>query len=75
MNWLLIFFIRFYQIAISPYFSACCRFQPTCSEYAIIAIRRFDAIKGSWLAFKRLLRCRPKQIFGFDPVPESILRK
>ncbi|WP_446920231.1 membrane protein insertion efficiency factor YidD [Klebsiella pneumoniae] len=38
-------------------------------------MRRFDAIKGSWLAFKRLLRCLPKQIFGFDPVPESILRK
>jgi putative membrane protein insertion efficiency factor len=62
--------IRFYQRAISPYRSACCRFTPTCSAYAYQAITKYGALKGGWLAFKRLLRCHPfyKGDF-FDPVP------
>ena len=62
--------IRFYQRAISPYRSACCRFTPTCSAYAYQAITKYGALKGGWLAFKRLLRCNPfyKGDF-FDPVP------
>ena len=62
--------IRFYQRAISPYCSACCRFTPTCSAYAYQAITKYGALKGGWLAFKRLLRCHPfyKGDF-FDPVP------
>ena len=62
--------IRFYQRAVSPYFPARCRFRPTCSAYAYEAVSKYGAIKGGWLALKRLLRCHPfyKGNF-FDPVP------
>ena len=62
--------IRFYQTAVSPYFPARCRFRPTCSAYAYEAVSKYGAIKGGWLALKRLLRCHPfyKGNF-FDPVP------
>ena len=62
--------IRFYQSAVSPYFPARCRFRPTCSAYAYEAVSKYGAIKGGWLALKRLLRCHPfyKGNF-FDPVP------
>ena len=70
MKRLFLWLIRFYQRAISPYRSACCRFTPTCSAYAYQAITKYGALKGGWLAFKRLLRCNPfyKGDF-FDPVP------
>ena len=62
--------IRFYQNAVSPYFPARCRFRPTCSAYAYEAVSKYGAIKGGWLALRRLLRCHPfyKGDF-FDPVP------
>ena len=62
--------IRFYQNAISPWFPARCRFRPTCSAYAYEAISKYGAIRGGWLALRRLLRCHPfyKGDF-FDPVP------
>ena len=62
--------IRFYQDAVSPWFPARCRFRPTCSAYAYEAISRYGALKGGWLALRRLLRCHPfyKGNF-FDPVP------
>ena len=62
--------IRFYQKAISPYTPACCRFTPTCSAYAVEAIQKYGALKGGYLALRRLLRCNPfyKGDF-FDPVP------
>ena len=62
--------IRFYQRSISPYRPNCCRYSPTCSRYAYQAITKHGAIKGSWLAFKRLMRCHPfcKGDY-FDPVP------
>ena len=62
--------IRFYQNAVSPYFPARCRFRPTCSAYAYEAVSKYGAIKGGWLALRRLLRCHPfyKGNF-FDPVP------
>ena len=62
--------IRFYQNAVSPWFPARCRFRPTCSAYAYEAVSKYGAIKGGWLALKRLLRCHPfyKGDF-FDPVP------
>ena len=62
--------IRFYQTAVSPYFPARCRFRPTCSAYAYEAVSKYGAIKGGWLALRRLLRCHPfyKGNF-FDPVP------
>lgn len=62
--------VRFYQIAISPLFGASCRFQPTCSEYAIQALRRHGAFKGSYLTIRRLMRCQPWGGSGYDPVPE-----
>lgn len=62
--------IRFYQKAISPYTPPCCRFTPTCSAYAVEAIQKYGALKGGYLALRRLLRCHPfyKGDF-FDPVP------
>lgn len=62
--------IRFYQRAISPHFPACCRFRPTCSAYAYEAIQKYGALKGGWLALKRLLRCHPFYKGDvYDPVP------
>lgn len=61
--------IRFYQRALSPWRGACCRFQPTCSQYAVEAIGKHGALKGSWLAFKRILRCNPFGGHGYDPPP------
>lgn len=63
--------IRFYQKAISPYTKPHCRFTPTCSQYAYVAIRRFGAIKGSYLAVRRILKCHPFHEGGYDPVPEK----
>ncbi|PSB04305.1 membrane protein insertion efficiency factor YidD [Merismopedia glauca] len=71
MKILLLVLIRFYRLAISPMFPPTCRFQPTCSQYAIEAIERFGAIKGSWLALRRILRCHPFTPGGYDPVPEK----
>ena len=62
--------IRFYQTAISPWLPARCRFRPTCSAYAYEAVTKYGAVKGGWLALKRIARCHPfyKGDF-FDPVP------
>ncbi|WP_087023657.1 membrane protein insertion efficiency factor YidD [Thaumasiovibrio subtropicus] len=67
--WLIIGLVRFYQLAISPLIGPRCRFTPTCSQYAIEAIKLHGGVKGSWLAAKRLLRCHPLNDGGFDPVP------
>ena len=61
--------IRFYRSAISPLTPPSCRFQPTCSAYALEAIERYGAAKGAWLALRRLLRCHPFCKGGYDPVP------
>ena len=61
--------IRLYQIAISPYLGQNCRYQPTCSEYAIQAIEKHGPLKGSWIALKRILSCGPWGGHGYDPVP------
>lgn len=66
---LLILPIRFYQLAISPMFPPSCRFVPTCSQYAIEALRRHGPLRGSWLALRRILRCHPWNPGGYDPVP------
>ena len=66
---LAVFLIRFYQMAISPLFPACCRFTPTCSQYALIAFRKYGFLKGFVLTAKRILRCRPGGPHGYDPVP------
>ena len=67
---LLVILIRGYRRLISPLFPPSCRFQPTCSQYAIEAIERFGTLKGSWLAVKRILRCHPFHPGGYDPVPK-----
>lgn len=69
MKFLLLKFIRFYQIIISPLFPPSCRFQPTCSHYAIAAVERFGAWRGGWMSIKRILRCHPFHPGGYDPVP------
>ena len=61
--------VRFYQQAISPYLPPSCRYVPTCSTYAIQAIEKYGAAKGSYLAAKRILRCNPFHKGGYDPVP------
>lgn len=66
---LLILVLRGYKRWISPLIGPACRFHPTCSVYAMEAISRFGAIKGSWLAARRLVRCHPLHPGGFDPVP------
>ena len=66
-----IFLIKFYQLAISPHFPACCRYIPTCSQYSLEAIQRFGFIKGVWLSAKRILRCHPFHEGGYDPVPTT----
>lgn len=64
--------IRFYRKNISPNRPPCCRFIPTCSQYALEAIEKYGALKGGWLAFRRILRCHPfhgKDYDIYDPVP------
>jgi uncharacterized protein len=68
-KWLLLLFVRFYQIFLSPFFGGACKFYPSCSKYGYEAIARHGAWRGSVLAAKRLLRCRPFTKGGFDPVP------
>lgn len=68
MGRILILFIRGYQKFISPLFPPMCRFYPTCSAYAIEAIQKKGAFKGSWLTIKRLLKCHPFHPGGYDPV-------
>lgn len=69
LSLILILPIRFYQLSISPLFPPSCRFTPTCSQYAIVAIRRHGPFKGLWLALRRLSRCHPWGGSGYDPVP------
>jgi putative membrane protein insertion efficiency factor len=71
---ILIALVRSYQWAISPWLGPRCRFDPTCSSYAITAIERFGALRGGWLALKRILRCHPWGGTGYDPVPEASVR-
>ena len=75
MKMIMIKAIRFYQKKISPLFGPKCRYYPTCSQYAILAIERFGVIKGSFLAVSRLLRCNPLFPGGYDPVPEKKQKK
>ena len=69
LTWLLVLFVRIYQRFISPLTPPSCRFTPTCSQYALEALRKYGPFKGSWLALKRLLRCHPWGGRGYDPVP------
>ncbi len=69
MQKLLTLLIRGYRILISPFLGNHCRFYPSCSHYALDAIEHHGALKGSWLAGARLLRCHPWHPGGYDPVP------
>ena len=61
--------IRFYKREISPMLPPSCRFVPTCSEYAMQAVEKYGAAKGSYLAMRRIMRCHPFHEGGYDPVP------
>ena len=61
--------IRFYQRQISPLHPRCCRFTPTCSQYAYEAVSKYGALRGGLLSLKRILRCHPFSRGGYDPVP------
>lgn len=69
MRRLFIGLIRVYRATVSPLLPSSCRYLPTCSEYAETAVRRFGALRGGWLALKRVLRCHPLGGSGPDPVP------
>lgn len=69
MRSVLILLVRAYQVVLSPLFRGCCRFEPSCSNYAIEALRVHGAWKGVALTAMRLLRCRPFGPSGYDPVP------
>ena len=66
---LLIIPIQFYRKFISPLTPPSCRYPPTCSEYAVEALRKYGPFKGGWLALRRLLSCHPWGGHGYDPVP------
>ena len=72
MKSLLLWLIRFYRKNISPLSPPCCRFIPTCSQYALEAIEKYGALKGGWLALRRLSKCHPlhrQKSIEYDPVP------
>ena len=78
MKKLLLWLIRFYRRQLSPRKRACCRFVPTCSEYAQTAVERYGAVRGGAMAAKRILKCNPLCKGGYDPVPElpsAIIRR
>lgn len=64
-----ILLIRIYQGAISPYLMPSCRYTPSCSAYGVEAIQKYGALKGGWMALKRISRCHPWGGSGYDPVP------
>ena len=65
----LVLLVRFYQLCISPLTPPSCRFTPTCSQYALEALKKYGPLKGGWLTLKRLARCHPWGGHGHDPVP------
>ena len=69
MRTVLVLLVRGYQVALSPLLPASCRYYPSCSAYAIQALERHGALRGSWLAVCRIARCHPFRPGGYDPVP------
>jgi putative membrane protein insertion efficiency factor len=71
MRHLIRLLIRAYQLCVSPWLGAHCRFYPSCSHYALEAIGEHGSLRGSWLSLRRLLRCHPFHPGGYDPVPHA----
>lgn len=71
LNRILIALVQLYRWCLSPMLGQNCRFHPSCSQYALDALRQHGAMRGSWLALRRLLRCHPWHPGGYDPVPGS----
>jgi uncharacterized protein len=69
MKYLLMGLIRLYKLTLSPLLPSSCRFAPTCSIYGYQAIEKYGALKGGWMAVKRIARCNPFNPGGYDPVP------
>lgn len=69
LAWPLVALVRFYQLFISPLLPPSCRYTPSCSQYAVEALERHGALRGGWLAVKRIARCHPFRAGGYDPVP------
>lgn len=69
MRKVLVWLVKAYRYAVSPMLAPNCRFEPSCSCYAVEALERHGAVRGSWLAAKRVSRCHPWHPGGFDPVP------
>lgn len=74
MKYLLVGWIKIYQLIPGPWHNSC-RYEPTCSNYGIEAIKKHGALKGSFLTIKRILRCAPWGGYGYDPVPEKKEKK
>ncbi len=72
---IMILFVQFYRKFISPLKPACCRFEPTCSQYSILAFQKHGLFKGLFLTIWRILRCQPFSKGGFDPVPPKLGKK
>ena len=71
LAWPLLGLVALYRVAISPWLGANCRFEPSCSEYAMQALRVHGAFRGTWLTIRRIGRCHPWGGSGYDPVPDK----
>lgn len=69
MTWVVIGVLRVYRAVISPLYGPVCRYHPSCSAYALSAVTRFGALRGTWMAVRRVARCNPWSFGGYDPVP------
>ncbi len=74
-GWLFLVLIRLYQVTLSPFLGGHCRYQPTCSNYGLEAIKTYGPWRGGWMALMRIARCHPFVKGGYDPVPPPPVRQ